>query len=771
MDNENLKNLFVAIKNDDVFRFSVFAKNKSDLSVCYGRFPVLSLCYLYKSYRILDLYEDSLIQIKKYTIVDEYYEIYLEFKKYAKKSIRLYLRGEIISPLEMLSIIDDRKKIANNYKKYEKNDEICKKVKKIYSLSHKTDVETDPKSFVAPSKDLEKKNKIILSSIALFLVFMIVFPILSIVFIKTNYGIGNLSSPIHISNETELATALKRGSKHYILEEDITLTENICVENFSGTINGNGKTILADSSLTGAIIKNLSGSIENLKLEINYEKLEIFNNLSFFAQNLTGNIKNCEISGYINGEFKNTEDAYLSLFVNKNDGIIENSVANLSADLKNTSSTNAFISAFSSENNGKIIGCKSTNSQFIVDTVDLACFAIDNNGTISDCENNIVMSQTSASEWHPNTAGIAVNNTGVISNTTNNADISSATTNLISSNDNNSKFVIYASGISIENSGTINDVVNNGNITSTSIVAESYASGVVVHNVKEVYNATNNGEVFASSDEESIFIAGIACYNSFTYEIVEQIFGNYYNLINISSIKDCVNNGLIHAESKFEKEENSDGAIVIDSKIVNVYGGGVAGFNYTSVASSKNYGNVVIDGKSSNIYLGGIVGSSSFVRNDVSLISDCTSQSNLTGNSSLSVAYVGGVVGYNTQTSMSKSGFDGKIILNSFEGYSGGISGVAENAQIISCYANTSYETTGKNCYTAGIVGYYKTNTYYILSSNNAYVEYKEIPPMYVFSSSENGLVKLDINNSGSTSFKTMQELLNYIESLEVQDA
>ena len=85
MDSEKLKQIFDAIKTDDLKSFSSFMLSKNDLNICFGRFPLLSLCYLYKSYKIIDEYEVDLISVKNYTVVDEYYEIYLEFKKYAKK--------------------------------------------------------------------------------------------------------------------------------------------------------------------------------------------------------------------------------------------------------------------------------------------------------------------------------------------------------------------------------------------------------------------------------------------------------------------------------------------------------------------------------------------------------------------------------------------------------------------------------------------------------------------------------------------------------------
>ena len=56
MEKQKLLKLFEAIKRDDVKSFSFVMQSNSDLNVCFGRFPLLSLFYLYESYKILDKY-------------------------------------------------------------------------------------------------------------------------------------------------------------------------------------------------------------------------------------------------------------------------------------------------------------------------------------------------------------------------------------------------------------------------------------------------------------------------------------------------------------------------------------------------------------------------------------------------------------------------------------------------------------------------------------------------------------------------------------------
>ena len=73
MEKFELNQLFESIKKDDLKSFSSLMLSKSDLNICFGRFPILSLLYLYGSYQILDKYEKWLLPIHNFNIVEERY--------------------------------------------------------------------------------------------------------------------------------------------------------------------------------------------------------------------------------------------------------------------------------------------------------------------------------------------------------------------------------------------------------------------------------------------------------------------------------------------------------------------------------------------------------------------------------------------------------------------------------------------------------------------------------------------------------------------------
>ena len=89
----------------------------------------------------------------------------------------------------------------------------------------------------------------------------------SVAVMKDVFGIGTAKNPMHISTASELELALKKGYRYYVLENDIVLENDFSVEEFSGTLVGNDKTIVVSGSQSDAIIQNLSGTIDNVNFE------------------------------------------------------------------------------------------------------------------------------------------------------------------------------------------------------------------------------------------------------------------------------------------------------------------------------------------------------------------------------------------------------------------------------------------------------------------------------------------------------------------------
>ena len=479
MANIDLKAIHEAIVRDDLRKFKEQVKSNSDLSFCYGRFPILSLCYLYNSCSILEVYEKYMLGLSNYTATDEYLEDYAKFKSVAGKAIRLFSE-EMVYPIEMLSVLGDSEIIAKNYKKLYKSGEITEKMQKIYSLTHDEEIEISVSKFVARQKKTSRAKKIFLSAFIIVFCIFLAFPITCISVISSSTGLGTKASPIVIRNEREFVDALSSGKRNYRLTSDIVLSKNVSTEKFSGKIDGNNHELTLSESQKEPLIETLSGTIANLKIEASLLELDIEKSFGVIANSLSGTIYGCEVQLQGEAKFLTDTDTYFSMFVVTNDGLILNSKFEGEVKASNDSNQNAFLVGFAGTNNGEIANCKAQEGSFVTDTVDCAGIAIDNYGKISGCENRLDISQTSEKEWHPNASGITVNNYGKIESVVNRGDISSTSTNETLKNDTNTDgFVVYAAGVACVSVNDITGAKNYGNISASSIHSTIYIGGIV----------------------------------------------------------------------------------------------------------------------------------------------------------------------------------------------------------------------------------------------------------------------------------------------------
>ena len=91
MQEELLWEIFIAIKKDDIKAFDKHMAEPHAKEIAFGRFPLLSLCYLYDSSKIIKKYENELIKINNYIRFAENDEMYSKFKAIAHRVLRLYV--------------------------------------------------------------------------------------------------------------------------------------------------------------------------------------------------------------------------------------------------------------------------------------------------------------------------------------------------------------------------------------------------------------------------------------------------------------------------------------------------------------------------------------------------------------------------------------------------------------------------------------------------------------------------------------------------------
>lgn len=564
MEREKLERLYEAIKSDNEKLFSSFMLSKSDLNICFGRFPILSLCYLFNSCKILLKYEKYLMPINKFTVVPEYFSIYKSFKMRAKKSLRIYACSDkIVYPIEMLAVLDERKLIANKYKFLFKNDEILQNINKIYNLNKKIKIIATREKFECEAKKISFKQKIIAGMTASVLLILSVFSFVSMAVVKNKFGIGTESNPMHISTASEFELALKNGKRYYVLENDIELSSDFSVGDFSGTLIGNDKTIIISGLQSDSIIQNLTGKIDNVNFEFEVYDKEFLKSFAILTQNNKGIIQNCDFSGSIKGKFNSDsideeiKDIYVSVVAVENFGTIDNVKVNVNSIVSNLKETNAYLAGVVGKNTGVISNSKTLASKFEADTVDISGIAGENYGMISACENNIELNQVSSSKnWNPNCAGISMQNFGTIENSVNNAKVlaeSTATEKPIQDG-GEGEIAVIVGGISCDNYNAIKFCKNNGDVSSISDVALTYAGGIVSRNLIDgVYAIIEESiarcEVVSKSNGNFAYAGGVAAWN------YSEVVGSGFE-------------GIIEADTNYNTTD-----------YLNVYAGGVVGYN------------------------------------------------------------------------------------------------------------------------------------------------------------------------------------------------
>ena len=598
MEKQELKKFFESIKKDDVKSFGFYVQEISNLNVCFGRFPVLSLLYLYKSYKILNKYEKLLLPVRKYERCEEFFEIYLKFKKVAKKSLRLYMTDDaIVYPVEMLALIDAQSVLKVNYKLLFKSVQICENLRKIYKINHKIEINADLASVMIPYKNFNRKQKMIAFLTGLVFSIATIISSISLIFVNGKFGLGTKGSPITIKTAAELKTALG-ASMYYILENDIVLDDDTYMKDFSGVLDGNGKTVYISENGSG-LVNNLSGTIKNLKLNVNAVNKKIVSNFSYFAQNSTGEIENCEIFGTFDAYVDAIDDIYLSMFVVENNGLIENCQTYVDVFVENAKSVNVFVAGFAGVNNSEILNVQNKAKEFVTDTVDVAGIACTNNGKISNAINNSKLYQESGKEWHPNTSGVSITNYGVIENSSNVGEIVSVSkTETLTAGD---ELHVYASGIVCENVGEVISCTNSGKILANGKIAFVFAGGIVALNV---YSELKDGviisgkiskskaicDIEAQSDKGEIYVGGVGALNASYLEL------NSFGFVTYRKNSSIDQSGFV-------------GKIVTNS--ARTYVGGVVAQNRYG-ALSNSYASMVAEDKSDalskEVVISGVIG-------------------------------------------------------------------------------------------------------------------------------------------------------------------
>ena len=557
--------LLEAIKRDDLKSFCLLMPTNADLNLCYGRFPILSLLYLYSSFNILTKFEKVLMPIHNFKFTNERLDVYKEFKKFARKSLRLFRDDEIIYPVLMLAVLNERNIIECNYKFLYKNVEINDKLQKIYKINHNINSVIGEDKIKLQTPEITKRQTFLFSIFSVICCVIIAFSSSIMLVVKNKIGFGSVVNPLKIKTEEEFFQALEQGDRNYVLQNnlEIDVSDFVC-NDFSGKLLGNDFTVSVVGDINSSMIKNLTGSVENLNIKLISNKINLTQNMSILAENSTGKIENCSITGEFDGVFNSSEEVFAGLFVSSNLGEIKDSDVCVSANLNNMQESNAYFGLIAGLNEGTISSCKTDMGSIVADTVDISGIACLNRGVIQDSENKIMLKQSSDKQWHPNVAGVSVINYGKIIRSQNHAELE-AVSNVVAQNDN--VYYVFIAGISCENYGAIDSCKNYGKITAIGKSANIISGGISAQNIEEENFKGSVTSTLSKADIEVFSEMGVVC--------VGGVVG-----LNATALSNSGFIGIIDAETKATDDKDMFfGGL---DKIVTIYAGGVVGVSQYS---------------------------------------------------------------------------------------------------------------------------------------------------------------------------------------------
>ncbi len=632
---EKERAILAAIKKDDLAAFKKLIDKETE-KISFGRFPLLSLCYLYDSRKIAFTYEKQLLSIPKYTQREEDRESYNLFRKKARRVLRLYVGGRTVSPLVMLAVTGRHDALRALYPAAYKDAAIRSELEYAEKILYSSPVTFGQNSIRIRKQKLPVRHLAAVMGAAALSVVMIVCCLIGFFYVPRDGGTED--NPAFLFNEKQLMMALGRED-YFALKNDVEVKDVSSIENFRGTLDGKGKK-LSFAAKDESFIGELSGTIKNLTVEIAVSG-DVEESKALFIEKNSGALENVTLivtgSVLVKDKKKETEDEDVSLMLSflcgTNEGTIKDCVTKGDFSASNEGTRDSYISTLASQNNGTVTHC-SSEGKISTDTVDVAGLVISNgvDATIEECEcRSTLIQKTAKNIWTPNVSGICLRNSGTIVSCVFSGEMTGESAIRTKVTTEEGEIItenVYLGGISCENGGVIKSCKAIGRFNASSAYAHVYIGGIVTFNYGEASDNSFEGEIAAGKDFENAVLGGNVARNAY---VVIQKSRLYMGVLT---------NG---------KSEGKITAVAGENAIV--HAGGAAGENDGAYVRGGTYG-TEIEISGGKAYVGGVVGSNSVKQKEyqstllyysAGIIGATAKGSIRVGNDS----YIGGVAGEN----------------------------------------------------------------------------------------------------------------------------
>lgn len=510
--------LLEAVKKDDVKAFNALGEKVRRGELRLGRFPVLSVLYLYGAKRILKEREGDFLKVAAYETLREPLDVSKRFSAAAGKCLRLY-SDEEVSPLEMLLILDKTRRLKRAYPLTKPSAAVKNRLKAIYSVKYAAGIKFEGDGIILDRRPLKRGEKrrlaVAISCSALAALVAVGAPVTAV-----KLTAQRTTKPPFTGDATSFDQIDFGSTAEYTLKEDIILPENFSATKVNCKISGGGKKIVVKK---GAKIGELKGAISNVVIEsAEAAPISVISSggeIKDVTINVTADVFSAEgvalvattnygvidgvtvnVSGKITASASAANDEELvfggvaqsnAYKDDKNYGVIKNCTVNYSDfSLLGETKANAVFGGVVGVNSGVVQGCVVTG-KIVADTFDLGGVCFSNGGYVSECENRAELIQTSQDKgWSPIVGGVVAENTNIVSRCQNSGTIVALSNSEKEENGN----AVAVGGIVYLNGGTLSLCKNFGVVIAkgNNVVL---VGGIAARSYSGVFYSVSSGSV------------------------------------------------------------------------------------------------------------------------------------------------------------------------------------------------------------------------------------------------------------------------------------
>lgn len=483
--------LFEAIRLDDASLFGTLIAKKR--TVTFGRFPLLSVCYLFSARRILRTYSETIKRASTEELAEEPILLYTRFAKVAGKALRFFMgdTAQRVHPLVMLALMGDRRTFAVEYASYTTT--------KLSLLGWKAEDELFLERVMLvrdgfPVKrinDVPQIQKRGASRVSRRLTVLAVALIILITLVSTPFlTVGYLAQAGAIVRQftvrdTDALTRYANKNLRIRLDADIDIgaQEAEALSSYSGILDANGHTLRSLYPLS-----SFAGTIANATIYISgsYTGNTSFCNVfQGTLQNCTVVLDNVEIQQNTTRE-EIIDSTPVGIVIQENRGRIEGCTFSGNASIQGTTSANAYAGIVA-DNYGLINQC-TMEAVLTSDTLDIGGFVGTNyrEGKLNECTmRGKVMQTTGEKGWNTLVGGLVFTNHGAVE----------------------SCFML----------GRVSAHKTYDEAELSAAVGEVIVGGVAGYNFGTIWHSVMDGEVYGASPSAIVYLGGIVGVNA-TYQ-------------------------------------------------------------------------------------------------------------------------------------------------------------------------------------------------------------------------------------------------------------